>query len=131
MISKADLRKISRARLLDAKELLRAKRYDGAVYVCGYAVEIALKARICRSLGWTEYPSIKRDFQNLQSFKSHDLDVLLRLSGVESNIKTNHIGEWSAVATWDPEVRYKPVGTATRQDAEMIIDAATKLLRAL
>ncbi len=33
-----------------AQVLLRAKRFDGAFYLCGYSVELALKARICRSV---------------------------------------------------------------------------------
>ena len=50
MISPAELRKTARARLKDAQVLLAAKRYDGCVYLCGYSIEIGLKARICRAL---------------------------------------------------------------------------------
>ena len=39
--------------------------------------------------------------------------------------------EWSAVAAWDPEARYKPIGSATRQAAELMIASARVLLRAL
>ena len=46
----AELRKIAKARLKDAEALLAAHRYDGAIYLCGYAVELALKARICQTL---------------------------------------------------------------------------------
>jgi HEPN domain-containing protein len=49
MISRTDLRAIARALLRDAEALLAAKRYDGAFHICGYAVELALKARICRT----------------------------------------------------------------------------------
>ena len=52
MISAIDLRSIARARLRDAQILLQAKRFDGAFYLCGHAVEVALKARICRTLEW-------------------------------------------------------------------------------
>jgi hypothetical protein len=131
MIPIADLRSISKARLRDAAVLLRSTRYDGAVYLCGYVVEIALKARICRTLGWMGYPSTKGEFQNLQTFKTHDLDILLRLSGVETKIKAKYLAEWSAVAAWDPEVRYKQIGTATRQDSLMMMDSARILLRVL
>ena len=47
MISIADLRAIAVARLDDAKALSANGRADGAAYVCGYAIELALKARIC------------------------------------------------------------------------------------
>lgn len=56
MISTKDLKAIARARLRDAHLLLRAKRFDGAFYLCGYAVELALKARICRTLKWAGFP---------------------------------------------------------------------------
>ena len=45
MIPVAELDNIARARLEDAKTLLAASRFDGATYLCGYAVEVALKAR--------------------------------------------------------------------------------------
>ena len=63
MISVAELDNIARARIEDAKALLTAGRFDGATYLCGYAVEVALKARICRSLNWTEFPSTGSESQ--------------------------------------------------------------------
>ena len=57
MISVAELDNIARARIEDATALLTAGRFDGATYLCGYAVEVALNARICRTLNWTEFPS--------------------------------------------------------------------------
>jgi HEPN domain-containing protein len=131
MIPRSDLKKIARARLRDAEVLYRSRRYDGAIYLCGYAVEIALKARICKTLSWLEYPSTGGEFQNYQSFRTHNLHVLLRLAGVEERIKATLITEWSAVAAWDPETRYKPIGSATRQAAALMIASARILLRAL
>ena len=131
MITRSDLKKIARARLRDAEILSRSRRYEGAMYLCGYAVEIALKARICQTLSWPGYPSTGGEFQNYQSFRTHNLDVLLRLSGVEERVKTTLMAEWSAVATWDPEARYKPIGSATRQAAELMLGSTRILLRAL
>jgi HEPN domain len=131
MITRLDLTKIARARLRDAEVLYRSRRYDGAIYLCGYAVEIALKARICRALSWPGYPSTGGEFQNYQSFRTHNLHVLLRLSGVEEKVKTTFMTEWSEVAAWDPETRYKPIGSATRQAAALMIASARILLRAL
>src|SRR5688500_326916 len=110
MIAATDLRSIARARLRDAQVLLRAKRFDGAFYLCGYAVEVALKARICRTLKWSGFPDAAHDFRGLQSLKTHDLEILLRLSGVEARVKTKHLAEWSAVLDWNPEKRYQPIG---------------------
>jgi len=131
MITRSELRKIARERLKDAEALLKAGRYDGATYLGGYVVELALKNRICKTLRWSGFPQTRGEFQSFQSFKTHDLDVLLSLSGLEDKIKTKYFAEWSAVATWDPEVRYNPIGSASKTDAELLIEAARKLLKVL
>lgn len=108
MIDRKDLRKIAKARLKDAEALLDAGRYDGAIYLGGYVVELSLKSCICRNLKWRGFPQTRGEFQSYQSFKTHDLDVLLSLSGSEEKIKTRYLAEWSAVATWDPEASIIP-----------------------
>ena len=128
MITVKDLLKIARARLKDAEALIACRRYDGAIYLCGYAIELALKARICKTLKWPGYPSTSREFKDYHSFRTHDLDVLLHLSGREENIKLNFFAEWSVVAQWDPSARYQPVGTVKRKDAQMMVSAARTLL---
>lgn len=131
MISVSDLRRIARARLFDAQALLRAGRYDGGVYLCGYAIEIALKARICKTLEWPGFPSTSSEFQNYATFKTHNLDVLLHLSGCEVPVKTKHFADWSAVAKWDPEARYKLTGSATKRDLSLMIASTRRLMRVL
>jgi hypothetical protein len=43
MLTKQELRLIAKARLQDAEALFRANRYEGSIYLCGYAIEIGLK----------------------------------------------------------------------------------------
>src|SRR5262249_15615832 len=86
MLSIADLRKIAKARVRDAEVLRDAGRYDAAVYICGYAVETALKARICKTLKWSGYPATAKEFNDYSSLRTHDLEVLLHLSGREVRI---------------------------------------------
>jgi HEPN domain-containing protein len=131
MLATQEVRRIASARLRDAAVLLAAKRYDGAVYLCGYAVELALKARICRTLKWPGYPESNKEFEPLKSFRVHDLDVLLRLTGRESAVKASYFVEWSAVAAWNPEARYKPIGSANAGDATLMLESATLLLKKL
>ncbi len=99
MISRADLVRIAKARLRDARVLQRARCYDGCVYLCGYAVELGLKARICQTLRWQGFPATSGEFRGLQSFRVHDLDVLLRLSGLWGRVRQRHMSDWSIVAT--------------------------------
>ena len=131
MLSATLLRQLARARLADAEALLRARRYDGAAYLGGYVVELALKARICRTLKWRGFPEKRSEFEGLQSFKTHDLDVLLRLSGREQYTKINLFPEWTVVSQWNPEARYQPVGTVTAQAVQQMLSAARKLMEKL
>jgi len=131
LIPVAELDRIAVARLEDGKALLVGCRYDGATYVCGYAVEVALKARICRTLNWADFPGTSGEFQAYRTFQTHQLDVLLRLSGQEVRIKQEHFTLWNAVAVWKAESRYNIVGTIQKADAELMINAAERLLKAL
>lgn len=128
MLDRKVLRSIAKGRLKDAKVLLRGKRYEGAIYLCGYAVDLALKARICQTLKWAGFPSTSAEFNDYKSFKTHDLDVLLHLSGLEAKIKTSLLAEWSAVAQWSPESRYSPLGKVTQTDAKSMVTSAKTLL---
>jgi hypothetical protein len=131
MIPSGTLRVIAAARLEDARHLLAAGRFDGAVYLCGYAVELALKARICDTLGWLGFPETSKEFQPYQSLKTHSLEILLTFTGQQQRIKTDHLVEWSAVTVWDPESRYKPIGTVQEAEAERMINSAATLLGVL
>ncbi|MBM4275034.1 MAG: HEPN domain-containing protein, partial [Deltaproteobacteria bacterium] len=93
MLTRQELQKIAKARLQDAEALFQSGRYDGSIYLCGYAVEIGLKNKICKTLRWKGFPSTRSEFENLQTFKTHNLDILLRLSGVEDKIKKNYLSQ--------------------------------------
>jgi HEPN domain-containing protein len=131
MISAQDLTKLARARLKDATALLTRRRHDGAAYICGYAIELGLKARICRHLRWSGFPETRKEFEPYQSFRTHDLDVLLRLSGQEERIRATHFAQWSSVSGWDPEMRYVLSPATTKDDAESMITAARVLIGTL
>ncbi|HHC24316.1 MAG TPA: HEPN domain-containing protein [Desulfobacterales bacterium] len=131
MVPGNELRKIGRARLKDADILYNNRRYDSAVYLCGYAIELFLKARICRTLKWAGYPSTRSEFQSYQSFRTHDLNVLLNLSGLRSKINARYFTEWSDVITWNPEIRYEAVGVVSQSDASIMIESTRTLLGAI
>lgn len=126
-MKKEEIEKIVQARIEDASILYEASRYDGSVYLCGYAIELGLKARICRTLQWDEYPTSKK----YQTFKTHDLDILLHLSGCEDKIKLKHMADWSIVAQWNPEARYNPIGKVQDSDAKDMLESTKELLKIL
>jgi HEPN domain-containing protein len=131
MIVIAQLQELARARLKDARVLYAKGRYDGAVYVCGYAVELALKARICQTLRWAGFPQTRGEFDNYRSYQTHNLEVLLHLSGIEQRILLNYLTDWSIVSNWTSELRYSPSGTASQLDAKNMIDSTANLLRTI
>ena len=128
MISLKDLRRTLKAHLKYSEILFQKKRYNGSVFLCGYAVEIALKLRICKTLRWTGFPETNKEFTNFASFKTHNLDVLLQLSGKEKDIKGSHLADWSVIAQCDPEVRYKSASSAKKIDAQQMISSSKNIL---
>ncbi len=73
-------------------------------------------------------PTIGPGIQGVQSIKTHDLEVLLRFSGIEDRVKRKHLPEWSVVLDWNPEKRYQSIGQSTQQQATDMLTCAKKLL---
>lgn len=87
MIKAQQLYDIAKCRYEEAGILLVNKKADGAVYLCGYSLELILKYKIVKVLNWDGYPENSNEFKGYQSFKVHNLDVLLKLSGLEKKFK--------------------------------------------
>jgi len=131
MMKRAALLRLVHKRLIDSRVLLAKRRYEGAYYLCGYAVELALKACICKTLDWPEFPETSGDFKGLLSLKTHDLSILLRLSGRERRLKRSHFGDWSIVARWSPEIRYGAAQPVRKALAESMLESAREIARVL
>ncbi len=125
MIPKKVLKELVNQKLRDADVLLSNRRYPTAFYIAGYALEIALKLKVCKIFKFAQgFPEDKVDFNLYQtSFKhqkilantitkirdirNHDLNKLLFYSGAEYEIKLNCLNEWNLALDWDPEMRYR------------------------
>ena len=125
MPDRATLDLSAQERLEDARVLFGQGRYHGAAYICGYAVEFALKARICVTLDVEAYPDKERDF------RVHELEKLLLLSGrrrfiLEDNFRSKI---WRIVTDkWTPQMRYQASSNFTQTDTEILINAVSALL---
>jgi len=103
-----DLQQVSRARLKEAGVLLRARRYAGAYYLAGYAVECALKACIAKQVSRYDFPD--KTFAN--EAWTHSLENLIHLAGVWQDFRqeagTNKALErnWAVVKDWKETDRY-------------------------
>jgi HEPN domain-containing protein len=122
-MTRSDLKELSRLRLREAEALYKAHLYYGCVYLAGYAVELALKARICRLLHIEKYP--EGDLG--KAFKVHKLDHLKVLAGLSAEINLSKNKElfdnWSKAVGWDPEQRYETPGKYDARTAKIILDS--------
>jgi HEPN domain-containing protein len=87
LATRRELQQLACLRLEEAEALYNAGCYDGCAYLCGYVVELALKAAICATLGVAEYP--EKGSRLRESFKTHDFDDLKLLAGMESAFTIN------------------------------------------
>lgn len=128
MIPVAELKSIAESHLLDAEVLFAGNRFDGVIYISGYVLEISLKARICETLGWDKFPDNEKGYT---SFKTHNIEVLLHLSGIEDQIRKNLPAELSFAVNWNPECRYTRRGNTTKNSAQQMLDSVKALRGAL
>lgn len=107
-MNRADLQKLTRLRVREAKVLLDNQCYEGAYYLLGYAVECAFKACIAKQTKRYDFP----DKNQANSIYTHDLNALLGLSGLKQKHrmegKTNPGFElnWTIVKDWKEDARY-------------------------
>jgi HEPN domain-containing protein len=108
-MNRNDLQRLSRIRLKEARVLLEAKCYDGAYYLCGYAVELALKACIAKMTRRHDFP----DKKTVNDSYSHNLASLVGVAGLTARLvqETNRdqaFGlNWTTLKDWSEERRYR------------------------
>jgi len=109
-------------RYKDARALIKAGRWGGAIYVGGYVIECLLKAGVLRRLRQIELP---------REHWHHDLDRLLDVAWLRAPLKlpqNREVNEAMTLITllWDVTMRYGvvPVG---RHQARKFLDAVRKV----
>ena len=126
MATKLELQQLALTRLEEVKALSEKGLYDGAFYLAGYVVELALKARICTHL---EVDNYLDSGEISRSFKTHNLKNLLILSGLQGKfsreISKNFelLKNWSLILDWTAEHRYKLLSSSSRKELQGIINA--------
>ncbi len=125
-MNRTDLHQLAVERLADAQVLLDNGRWSGAYYVCGYAVECALKACIARQTNLHDFP----DKVVAQKSFTHNLLELLDLAGLklQLQIDTTTVGNpnlgtnWQLVKDWNERARYQQ---RTEAQARTLFEAVT------
>ncbi len=108
-MNRNDLRRLSQIRLKEARVLLKAKCFDGAYYLCGYAAELALKACIARKTRRHDFP----DKKTVNDSYSHNLTLLLGVAGLTTELeqemkRDRAFGQnWNTLKDWSEERRYR------------------------
>jgi HEPN domain-containing protein len=113
--TKAEFRQLAEVRLAEAKTLLDAGQWNGAYYLAGYAVELALKACIIKVLMATDaFPD--KDFS--RNCYTHAIEKLVELAKLE-NVRTSATdgdpdlqSNWLLAKDWSEEKRYHRVEKA-------------------
>ena len=113
----------ARKHVLDSEALLKVKRYDGAGYLAGYAVECALKTLI------TVETSRGGGGHNLNDLSARALS-LLSLPGQRTASYVKQPGITSLMygaAGWRETLRYEPEGSVSQSDSEAWVSEARRL----
>ena len=114
-IFRSDLQQLALARLREAEILLQAKEYAGAYHLAGYAVELALKAKIAKNSKRYAFP----DKDLVKEVFSHVPGTLVRLAGLHSELQLASSANaafkanWDVVSKWNSESRYRPAIAAS------------------
>jgi HEPN domain-containing protein len=107
-VNRQEYKSIAEMRLDDAQILVANRRYAGAYYIAGYAIECGLKACIAKQYRRYEYPP--RDAQKLYTHNLAELATNSRLAGLLDTQKKSVPGfgpNWSVVSIWSEQSRYE------------------------
>jgi hypothetical protein len=123
MPTRNELQQLARMRISEAEALHKAGLYAGSYYLVGYAVEVALKACVCRLLNLNEYPERELD---RNPFKTHKWPDLILFSGLREELHTllldpDFKANWDIACSWNPEQRYQTGRTSA--DAMDLLNA--------
>jgi len=128
--------KAGKHRLDDARALINAVRWRGAMYLAGYAVECLLKTKLmqkyeCRHLMELEAELRQRgEIGACVTVFTHELEMLLRLTGGRDRLRQS-AETWRAftlVNQWVPAWRYSP-SLSNADDAKDFLEAVEKVSR--
>ena len=133
MESQADILRMAYQKLEEAECLIGFGFFDGAYYLGGYAVELLLKAKVCKTLGIDDFfafDRFKREFY--KPYKVHDYKELMVLSGLYSEFeksKTDYVfsAHWDIVYTWNESARYA-LGKSN-EDAQNFLTSLNEIVK--
>jgi hypothetical protein len=113
--TRADFQELAVERLEEAKALLDLGKWAGAYYLAGYAVELALKACIIKTLMATDAFPDKEFSKNCYTHAIEKLVGLAKLDGarkVATDADPDLLDNWPTARDWSEEKRYHRIAKA-------------------
>lgn len=97
---------------------MNGQHWDGAYYVAGYAVEFAIKIILIKQITTSQALPPKED---LNAYYSHDLEKLLRLTGLDRVLDEDEqlTHAWKTTKNWNEQQRYT-IGKTLASAVELI-----------
>ena len=124
IITQREFQELAEKRLVEAKALLDQVMWDGAYYLAGYAVELALKSCIIKLLMATDaFPDNKVEYY------VHAATVLVKLAKLDGSLAAAADADpifkdnWILVKDWSEQKRYHRVD---KSEAEELYNAISE-----
>ena len=126
--------KAGKHRMDDARALLNAVRWRGAMYMAGYSVECLLKTKLMRMFNCRHLRELEEELQGKgilaaqATIFTHQLELLLRLTNAIERLRRNeeHWRLFNMVNRWVPAWRYT-ADLSNPDDAKDFVDAIEKV----
>src|SRR5258708_10670383 len=107
-MNRLQFQKLAQVRIEEAQVLFDNRKYDGAYYLAGYAVECGLKACVAKLTKKHDFP--EKDF--VKGAYTHNFDDLIRTAKLGMSFKQDlarHArlkSNWEIVKDWKEDSRY-------------------------
>jgi hypothetical protein len=103
-VSRAELQQFAEDRILDARALLAASRWQGAYYLSGYAVECGLKSCVLAHIERTGIIFKEKEYlEELRKCWTHNFEQILglaRLTDQRNNDIAKKAANWTVAMGW-------------------------------
>ena len=129
MPTRQEFKALSLLRLKEAQILAKKQCFDGACYLAGYTIELALKAAICKNMKSDKFFDIIKT-ETSRAFKIHNIEELITLAGLREQFESlkrsnadfqNHWNSLNAQVQWSEQLRYQM--DKTEQQTQSMLNA--------
>ena len=124
-MNREQFQELALIRLKESEALLEADCWDGAYYLCGYAIECALKACISKKTKEHDFPPPR---STIEKYYTHNLKLLMESAGLDVQLKMDMKSDpelevnWYAAVAWNESSRYEKHGNKQAKDLLLAVN---------